>query len=61
MEVNKEVHLEMRREIHNRVSEEYRRNRCDEKGRLERNLSKEEMGGIEKLEKRKAEKENWWS
>ena len=44
----------MRREVHTRISEEHRRSRCDEKGRQEKNLSMEEIRGIEKLEKRKA-------
>ena len=53
LEVKKEAHLEMRREVHSEVSEEYRRGRCDEKGRQEMNLTREELRGLKKLEKRK--------
>ena len=53
LEVTKEAQLEMRREVHKRLSEEYRRDKCDERGRQERNLTIEEQRGLKKLEKRK--------
>ena len=53
LEVSKEAHLEMRREVHARVSEEHRGERCDGRGRQEMNLTRMEMRGLKKLEKRK--------
>ena len=53
LEVTKEAQLEMRREVHKRLSEEYRRDKRDERGRQERNLTIEEQRGLKKLEKRK--------
>ena len=53
LKVTQEAQLEMRREMHSRVSEEYRQKFCDEKGKQEINLTKEEIRGIRKLEKRK--------
>ena len=53
LKVTQEAQLEMRREMHSRVSKEYRKKFCDEKGKQENNLTKEEMRGIRKLEKRK--------
>ena len=47
----------MRREVHHRASEEYRREKCDEKGRQGKNLTGKEMRGLRKLEKRKNEGE----
>ena len=43
----------MRKETHTRISEEYRRMNCDEKGRQENNLTREQQRGLKKLEKRK--------
>ena len=44
----------MRREIHQRVSEEYRREKCNDKRMQEKtSLTLEEMRGLRKLEKRK--------
>ena len=53
LQVNKEAQLETRRELHQRVSEKYRREQCDDKGAQENNLTREELRGIRKLEKRK--------
>ena len=49
--------MEMRREVHERTCEEYRKENCDKKGKQEINLTKEEMRGVKKLEKRKQEGE----
>ena len=41
--------------MHQRVSEQYRRENCNEQGQQEKNsLTKEEMRGLRKLEKRKS-------
>ena len=57
LEVSKEAQLEMRREVHTRICEEYRKKECDEKGRQMMMISKQEMRGIRKLEKRKQDGE----
>ena len=57
LEVVKEAQLEMRRELHSKISEEYRKEKCDDKGRQEKNLTAEEDRGLRKLEKRKLEDE----
>ena len=57
LKVTQEAQLEMRREMHSRVSEEYRRKFCDERGKQENNLTKAEIRGMKKLEKRKQEEE----
>ena len=57
LEVNQEAQLEMRREIHTKVCENFRKEKCDEKGRQERTLSNEELRGLRKLEKRKQDGE----
>ena len=53
LEVTKEAQLEMRRELHTRISEEFRRKKCDEQGNQGRTISREELAGLRKLEKRK--------
>ena len=53
LDVKREAQLEMRKETHTRISEEYRRMNCDEKGRQENNLTREQQRGLKKLEKRK--------
>ena len=53
LQVDKEAQLETRRELHQRVSENYRRENCNDRGAQESNLTQEEMRGIRKLEQRK--------
>ena len=57
LEVRKEAQIEMRREMHARISENYRGEKCDKAGRQERNLTVEEQRGLKKLERRKNEGE----
>ena len=57
LEVKREAQLEMRRELHSRVSEEYRKEMCDDQGRQKKILTTEEIRGLKKLEKRKQEGE----
>ena len=57
LEVTREAQLEMRREAHAKVSEKFRKENCDERGRQQRTLSVKELRGLKKLEKRKNEGE----
>ena len=57
LKITQEAQIEMRRELHQKISEEYRQKFCDDKGRQENNLTKEETRGLKKLEKRKQEGE----
>ena len=57
LKVEQEAQLEMRRTKHRQISEEYRRKMCDDNGRQEMNLTREEMRGLKKLEKRKQDGE----
>ena len=53
LEVTREAQLEMRRELHMKISEEYRRKNCDPRGRQAMVLTEKEQNGMKKLEKRK--------
>ena len=57
LKVVKEAEIEMRREIHNKISKEFRREKCDENGSQEDNLTKQERRGIRSLLKRREEGE----
>ena len=46
----------MRRELHNKVYQEYRREFCNKRGEQEPNISKEEQKGLESIQ-RNIEKE----
>ena len=53
MAVTREAQIEMRREVHTRISEKHREEKCDSTGKQEKNLTKEEERGLMKLQKRK--------
>ena len=55
--IEREAQIEMRRTIHERIYQEYRREKCNEKGEQEQNLTREENEGMKRLLKR-IEKEN---
>ena len=57
LSVRREAEIEMRREIHNRVYQEYRRDYCNKEGEQEGNLNEQEKHGLKSLLKR-IKKEN---
>ena len=57
LSVKREAEIEMRREIHNRVFQEYRKEHCSKEGDQESNLDEEERKGLKSLQTR-IKKEN---
>ena len=55
--IKREAEIELRREAHKKVSEGYRKEKCDERDNQEDNLTKQERRGLKSLEKRKKDGE----
>ena len=52
LSIRREAEIELRREIHDRVYQEYRREHCTSNGEQESNLTSQERKGLESLQKR---------
>ena len=57
LRVKREAEIEMRRDVHGRVSRSYRRDNCDTDGNQESNLTEQERRGLRSLGKRKSKGE----
>ena len=57
LKVKREAEIEMRREMHKKISEEYRKEKCDDRDNQEDNLTPQERRGLRSLEKRKTDGE----
>ena len=52
LRVQREAEIEIRRELHNKIYQQYRREHCKENGDQENNLTAEEKRGLDSLRKR---------
>ena len=52
LRITREAEIEMRREIHDRIYQEYRAEHCKENGEQESNLTEQEKKGLESLQRR---------
>ena len=52
LSITREAQIEMRRELHNKVFQEYRAEFCNKKGEQKHEISEEEVKGLESLQKR---------
>ena len=52
LSITREAQIEMRRELHNKIYQEYREEACNTKGEQQAEISEEERTGLENLKKR---------